>query len=202
MKKLFLAIATHDGLEVSAAQIIKKLRMSADQKQMEVRWVPIDNFHVTLLFLGATRDEKVIEVESMMAEVAAQTAPFTLKISDIGAFPDEFKSRILWFGVQNSKALRSLQSNLTEKFFEKNYPSDKREFAPHLTIARLRNPHNTKDLMSPFSRKKITKIQVQEIVLYESVGSVPFPVYKALKKFTLTGEPMDEPTDETYSTTE
>jgi 2'-5' RNA ligase len=205
MKKLFLAIATHEGLEESAAQIIKKLRASADQKKMEVRWVPIENFHVTLFFLGATREEKVEEVESLIAEVAAQTAPFTLKISDIGAFPDDFKSRILWFGVQNSKALRSLQSTLTDRFSEKNYPSDKREFAPHLTIARLRNPNKTKDLMSPFARKKIAKIDIQEIVLYESVGSVPFPVYKALKKFSLTGEPVeniDESIDETYSTTE
>ena len=199
MKKLFLAIATHKGLEESAAQIMKKLRTNADQKEMDIRWVHPDNFHVTLIFLGATREEKLAEVEALMQEVASQVAPFTLKISGVGAFPDEFSSRVLWFGVQNSKALRSLQGELSQKFRDQNYPSESREFSPHLTIARLRNPQRTKDLSSPFVRKKIAKILVQEIVLYESVGSAPYPVYKALKKVTLTGEPQEEPSDESFS---
>ena len=199
MKKLFLAIATHEGLVEAAAPIIKKMRANADQKQVEIRWVHHDNFHVTLVFLGKTSDDKLVEIETLIQDIAAQFAPFSLKIADVGAFPDEFSSRVLWFGVQNSKTLRSLQDHLSQKFKDQNYPMESREYSPHLTIGRLRNPHRTKDLTSPFVRKKIAKILVQEIVLYESVGIAPFPVYKILKKFPLTGEPQDEPTDETFS---
>ncbi|WP_413288757.1 RNA 2',3'-cyclic phosphodiesterase [Bdellovibrio sp. HCB337] len=191
MKRLFLAIATRDGLEESATQIVKKLRINADQKQLDIRWTPFENYHVTLVYLGSTNETKIPEIEILMQEAAEITAPFHLKISDVGAYPDEFTSRVLWFGVQNSRALRGLQSLLVEKLKDKNYQLENREYSPHLTIGRLRNPHKTKDLMSPFTRKKIAKILVGEIVLFESVGSYPFPVYKALKTFTLTGKPSE-----------
>lgn len=200
MKKLFLAITTQDGLEATAPQILKKLKAGADLREMDMRWVPLKNFHVTLIFLGRTHEERLPEIYELMKEVAAKTAPFTLKISDVGAFPDEFNSRVLWFGVQNSRALRGLHANLSEKFTAKSYPLEEREFSPHLTIGRLRNPHKTKDLVSPFVRKKIAKILVEEIVLYESVGTVPFPVYKPLEKVRLTAPPSeDEDTNESSS---
>lgn len=192
MKRLFLAIATTDGLEEIATQIVKKLKINADQKKLDIQWVPFENYHVTLVFLGNTDEAKLPEIETLMQEAAASTAPFHLKISDVGAYPDEFSSRVLWFGVQNSRALRGLQASLAQKFKETGYALENREYSPHLTIARLRNPHKTKDLTSPFTRKKLAKILVSEIALYESVGSHPFPVYKALKKFSLTGKPEDE----------
>jgi len=192
MKRLFLAIAAQQGLEETGQQIIKKLKINADQKKLDVRWVPMSNYHVTLVFLGETASEKIPEIETLMSEVSSRIAPFDLKISNVGAFPDEFSSRVLWFGVQNSKSLRYLQSELSSQFHEKNYLLEDRAYSPHLTIARLRNPHKTKDLISPFVRKNIAKIPITEIVLYESVGRAPFPVYKALKKFLLCGtEPKE-----------
>lgn len=202
MKKLFLAISTQEGLEPSGPQIIKKLRTNADQRKLDIRWVPANNYHVTLVFLGNTDENKLPEIESLMREGAAEAPPFHLKISDVGAFPDEFSSRVLWFGVQNSKTLRALQENLTRKFKDHHYPIEDRVYSPHLTIARLRNPHKTKDLMSPFVRKKIGKVSVQEIVLYESVGSMPFPVYKPLLRVPLTGEPVDNSSESSFSEAE
>jgi 2'-5' RNA ligase len=188
-RKLFIAIATHEGLEESAAAIVKKLRINADQKELEVRWVPEKNYHVTLHFLGNTSPEKIPQIEEMLAGTAASVAPFKLKISGLGAFPDDMSSRVLWFGVQNSKALRHLQGQIAEKFSNFSYNTrDDHEYSPHLTIGRLRNPHRTRDLLSPFVRKSLAKIDVTEIVLFESVGAAPFPVYKVVKAFPLTGE--------------
>lgn len=187
MRKLFLAIAAKEGLETISSQVVKKLKIHADQKGIEVRWVHIDNYHVTLVFLGNTPDEKIPEIETITENVAKNFAPFSLKVSDVGAFPDEFSSRVLWFGVQNSKALRSLQERLATELKHIRYKSEEQEFSPHLTIGRLRNPHRTKDMTSPFVRKKFAKIEIHEIVLYESLGSAPFQVYKPIKTFKLSG---------------
>jgi len=203
MKKLFLAISTQEGLDPSGPQIIKKMRANADQRGLDIRWMPLSNYHVTLVFLGNTNESKIPEIEAIMKETAAESPPFLLKISDVGAFPDEFTSRVLWFGVQNSKTLRALQENLSEKLKDFRYAGESRDYSPHLTIARLRNPHKTKDLMSPFVRKKIGKVSVTEIVLYESVGAAPFPVYKPLLKVPLTGTPTDhESIDSSFSEAE
>ncbi len=187
MRRLFLAIAAKNGLETVAHQVVKKLKMHADQKQIEVRWVHIDNYHVTLVFLGNTPEEKIHEIETITGSIAKNFAPFSLKISNIGAFPDEFSSRTLWFGVQNSKALRYLQEQLAAELKHISYKSDIQDYTPHLTIARLRNPHRTTDMMSPFVRKKFAKIEIHEIILFESLGSAPFQVYKPIKVFKLTG---------------
>jgi 2'-5' RNA ligase len=187
MRKLFLAIAAKDGLETIAPPIIKKLKMHAEQKEIEVRWVPVDNYHVTLVFLGNTPDEKIPEIESITENIVQKFAPFSLKITDIGAFPDEFSSRVLWFGVQNSKALRSLQDNLATDLKDIIYKSEEGDYTPHLTIGRLRNPHRTKDMTSPFVRKRFAKIEIKDVILYETVGTVPFQVYKPLKTFRLSG---------------
>ncbi|MGZ3743511.1 MAG: RNA 2',3'-cyclic phosphodiesterase [Pseudobdellovibrionaceae bacterium] len=190
MRRLFLAIAAKEGLETIAPQIIKKLKMHAEQKEIEVRWVPLENYHITLVFLGNTQDEKIPEIEAITERIAMNFAPFHLKISDVGAFPDDFSSRVLWFGVQNSKTLRSMQEDLVTELKHVVYNPQEQEYSPHLTIGRLRNPHKTKDMISPFVRKKIAKIEIHEIVLYESIGSVPFQVYKPIKFFKLSGVPV------------
>lgn len=191
MRKLFLAVAAAEGLDPVAAQIIKKMKINTDQRQIEVRWVPQGNFHVTLVFLGNVVDGKIPEIENIASEVAKHIAPFSLKIADVGGFPDEFSSRVLWFGVQNSKALRYLQETLSLSFKNNGYALDEREYSPHLTIGRLRNPQRVRDIISPFVRKKIAKIRITEFILYESAGSHPFPVYKPLTRFHLTGVAED-----------
>lgn len=191
MRKLFLAVAATEGLDPVASQIIKKMKINTDQRQIEVRWIPQNNYHVTLVFLGNIDEKKIPEIEHIAGEVAKHIAPFPLKIADVGGFPDEFSSRVLWFGVQNSKALRHLQETLSLSLKNSGYTLDEREYSPHLTIGRLRNPQRTRDLISPFVRKKIAKIQITEFILYESLGSHPFPVYKPLVRFQLTGVPAD-----------
>lgn len=182
MKRLFVAIATHEGIEKAAEPILKKLRINTDQKELDVKWTPLENFHVTVVFIGNRKPEDIPEIENTLERIAGQHAPFNLKIGGMGAFPDDMKSRVMWFGVQNSKALRFLQDELTEAL--KLHPEN--EYFPHLTVARLRNPHRTKDILSPFVRKDLGKVNVTEIVLYESITATPFPIYKALKRIPLT----------------
>lgn len=191
MRRLFIAIDCHQGIENAAAPVLKKLRINTDQRELEVRWTPVENFHVTLNFLGNTSAEKQAEIEAKMHEVASRHAPFKLKINGMGAFPDEFKARVLWFGVQNSKALRSLQGDLSETMFHR----DEHEFVPHLTIARLRNPHSARDLMSPFVRKDLGKVEVKEMILFESIPKGHFSFYKPLVRIPLTGVFYPEPSE-------
>lgn len=150
---------------------------------MEARWTPAENFHVTLVFLGSTPDEKIPGLAEKIKEVADLHAPFKLKISGTGAFPDEFKTRVLWFGVQNSKSLRSLQEHLAEALNSR----EEAEYIPHMTFARLRNPGTTRDLQSPFIRKDLGKVDVTEVVLYESIIKTPYTFYKEVARIPLLG---------------
>jgi 2'-5' RNA ligase len=187
-KRLFVAIRCDQGIENEIAPILKKLRINADQKELDIRWTPPGNFHVTLVFLGETPAANIPALEEKIRGVAARHAPFNLKASGLGAFPDDFNSRVIWVGMQNSRALRGLQQDLYQEIFKQ----ENAEYLPHLTIGRLRNPHKTRDLLSPFVRKSIGKVKVTEMILYESLLKQPFPIYRPLSTFALTGADTSE----------
>ncbi len=197
-KRLFFALNATDPLATTFLPTYKKLRVNADQKEMTVKWVPLENYHITVSFLGECPEDNIPALSQALKEACDQTQPFALKIEDMGAFSSEHDARTLWLGVQNKKCLGKFKDLLDGLLKEKSLLTfiDKREFKPHLTIARLRNPRSVKDMLSPFKRKSFGKIQVSEIVLYESKLAGAFPVYTPIFRAQLNGKPQGETSDE------
>lgn len=189
-RRVFIAINATDPLSLSFLPTLKKLKINADRREMNVKWVPLENYHVTISFLGDKSPEEIMELKNLIQKICDHTHPFDLKIEDMGAFSNEHDARVLWLGVQNKKYLGSFKENLDKSIEEMSpaNPMSDRPYQPHLTIGRLRNPGSVKDMISPFKRKSFGKIQVSEVVLYESKQQGPFPIYVPLERFKLTGE--------------
>ncbi|MGE5084818.1 MAG: RNA 2',3'-cyclic phosphodiesterase [Bacillota bacterium] len=189
-KRLFLALNATDPLSTTFLPTYKKLKINADQKDMTVKWVPPENFHVTVTFLGDITEENIPLLLECLQEACNETRPFDLKVDDVGAFSSEHDARVLWLGIQNKKCLGEFKQLLDQLLEDRKLLThpEFREFKPHLTFARLRNPHSVKDLISPFKRKSFGKIHVEEIILYESKQAGPFPVYTPISRCKLTGQ--------------
>lgn len=189
-RRLFLA-ASAEPLRDELAPWLKKMKIGADRKEMSVRWVAPDLQHVTLLFFGdKTWDEQLQIVETARA-VAADWPAFQLKIEGLSAFPEPRSGRVIWFGVQNSRKWRALRDELVGQLNPRGFNLEAAH-VPHLTAGRLRSPRSLVDYLSPFERVKIGKLPVKEIVLYESIQAGPFPVYKIVERFPLTGVAAEE----------
>lgn len=188
-KKLFIALNATDPLAETFLPAFKKLKINADRKRLTVKWVPLDNFHVTVVFLGDQLDEDIPKIIEVLSEVCTQIPAFELKIEDVGAFSSEHDARVLWLGVQHKKSLRDLKDQLEQRLVDTHLMSqmDPRDYSPHLTFGRLRNPTSVKDMLSPFKRKSFGKIHVGELILYQSILEGPYPVYKPLARCKLTG---------------
>lgn len=156
------------------------------KKELEHRWVPVDNYHCTLNFLGETNPDLLPELQVLLQRIAERHKPFDLKIHGVEAFPETDAGRVIYVGVQNSKELRYLQEDCLEVLREKFHPEE-RPYIPHLTIARLRNPKNLSDILSPVKNQNFGTLHVPDLVLYESVSGGAFPVYKPVGKFPLIG---------------
>lgn len=183
--RLFTAVGVQ-GLSFDPASAFKKLKVALDKKQIEHRWVPVENYHITLNFIGELEDILLPALNSLMQEVGERHHAFSLKVSDLKAFPDERSGRVIYAGVQNSRALRDLQEDLDQSLRALGLNLEEREYRPHLTIARLRSPRNLKDLLSPFSRQGFGDLQVNVISLYESkLNRGPFPVYHPVESVHL-----------------
>ena len=198
-KRLFFALNATDPLSTTFLPTYKKLKINADQRDMTIKWVPVDNFHVTVTFLGEQLESDIPKLLEALQKVCANFAPFQLKIEDVGAFSNEHDARVLWLGVQNKRYLGEFKAALDEELNKDDLLNhlEEREYRPHLTFGRLRNPKSVKDMISPFKRKSFGKIQVDEIILYESILQGAFPVYKPVARCKLTG--TVESTDEVPS---
>ena len=68
------------------------------------------------------------------------------------------------------------------------YEPDRKEFHPHLTLARLKVPDNVSDVLAAIGPEPVGEaFTVDEVVLYQSVLSPKGPTYTALERFPLRG---------------
>lgn len=98
-----------------------------------------ENLHVTLKFLGAVADEKLEEVRAALANIRSDQA-VTLEFRGLGFFPNEKRPRVFWVGMEASPNLKTLASDIEVAVEELGIPREKREFSPHLTLARFEGP--------------------------------------------------------------
>lgn len=178
MARLFVSIPI-PFINSDILQTIKKLKLSFDKKEINVQWVPNENLHLTLFFIGEINDPEPIKFK--LREIAPFLSPFELHLKGIGAFPDMITSRVLWIGARQTKGLLETYDAIKIKMNIK----ENIQFSPHITIARLRNNRCTRDILSPFLRKDFGKTVVNEIILYESKLFGHYLKYIQLEKFPL-----------------
>jgi len=188
-KRLFIALGFSDRFTKAAEPWVKKIRKNADKKEVSLKWTPAQNYHITLVFLGNTPEEEIPQIENKMKLVAEKHSHFNLKIRNISGFPTLTQARVIYFGVQRSQAILDLQSDLEKELL----PLEKveKDYSPHLTLARLRNPKSCRDLLSPFEHVDLGKQEVTSILLFNSVLSHGYPVYEKLAQFELNPEAIE-----------
>ncbi|MES2964385.1 MAG: RNA 2',3'-cyclic phosphodiesterase [Bdellovibrionota bacterium] len=184
-RRLFVGFPIVVDSSLTAA--LKRTRISADKKEMEIDWVPGANYHITLCFLGPVGEEQRPIVDRILENVAASSPPISTSIRGLGAFPDDHHMRVLWAGVRKSRALTGLQERLQDALVAEGFRRDERDFVPHLTLGRLKKMRSGKDLLSPYVRTSFGDVDIKEIVLYESLIHGSRPRYEPLRRFELGG---------------
>lgn len=106
------------------------------ERSFPVRWVPPENVHLTLKFLGEVPDERVPDLAPAVDGVAAGLAAFDMVITDFGAFPSLRRPQVVWVGVELSPTLGALQMGIEDAMARLGFPKEKRPFHPHLTLGR------------------------------------------------------------------
>jgi 2'-5' RNA ligase len=96
------------------------------------RPVPVDNLHVTLAFLGEVQDRYLEELIDLADQVRSD--PFKLRINQLGFWS---KPKILWVGPDEiPQAVSQLAKILGNVRRRMRFRAEKKEFLPHITIAR------------------------------------------------------------------
>ena len=100
------------------------------------------NLHLTLAFLGDVAAARIAAVNAVVPAVASAVLPFTLTLDRIGAFGD---GAIAWAGTSGAPPeLERLVELLSNALAKERFPTERRAFHPHVTLARhCRRPGGT-----------------------------------------------------------
>ena len=123
-----------------------------------IRWVPIHNIHLTLIFLGDISSSSLDLIKQMMTAEAAQIPAFEMQVEGLGSYPNSRRPRVVWVGLNAPTALSYLQHALEVAAARLGYIPEEREFTPHLTIGRVRQNVSTADLQKIRTILEGTKI--------------------------------------------
>lgn len=151
-----------------------------------VRWVPVQNIHITLKFLGDVSHENLEMLTQMLRIEADSYPPFDLSIGQLGSFPSPKRARVLFIGVQAPAELDALQRGIESATTRLGYAFDGRPFSPHLTIGRVRghilgsDQQRIRRILDETTIDSLGIARVDSIHLYKSELKPGGPVYTKL----------------------
>jgi len=133
------------------------------------RWIDRESYHITLRFIGDIDEGLAREISYELEGVEAR--PFKLRLSGCDVFGGN-KPHSLFAAVEESPELRRLQS-IHERICQAlGMPAEQRKFAPHVTLARLKEP-NLRALHAFVASHNLYKSRVFEVGRFVLFSSRP-----------------------------
>jgi 2'-5' RNA ligase len=168
------------------------IRSALAEKQMLFRplapdasWTRPEGIHITLKFLGEISNQQAKSVQESLAAIPPFPA-FKLEIEGYGFFPNARRPRVFWTGVGASAPLQELAEKVESAMETLGFAREQREFAPHLTLARFREPRSQTalvHLIESQSRERLGGFEVSKFFLFESKLSPRGAQYRKIANF-------------------
>jgi len=128
--RLFIAIP----LPPDVLRAVWRARVALEQYGAKGRFVPRENYHVTLHFLGET--DRLLEAADAVHEAARDIRPFVLRLKEYGSFKSE-KSHTGFVSVScDSDELAKLYETLEAALWERGFSRNRGSLTPHVTLGR------------------------------------------------------------------
>ena len=135
--RLFVAVEIAEEARRSAVEAADALRAILGSHP-EIRWVPAENLHLTVRFIGHVDDDRVaplLEVLTAPLSVAA----FDVALGSCGAFPRGGNPRVMWIGLRSGLAeLAAMHGEFSQRLLPFGFAPEARPFSAHLTLARIK----------------------------------------------------------------
>ncbi len=152
------------------------------------RWVPIDQLHLTLIFLGAIAAERLAMVSEALANAPALN-PFPLQLGGLGCFGARRSPRVLWVGVHDASGrLVQLHQQSATALRKVGVTVESRPFHPHITLGRTRTVGEGRGLAKALRTVTFDANEswlVNEMRFYSSTLSSAGATHRLLQSFPL-----------------
>jgi 2'-5' RNA ligase len=187
--RTFIAVEVGNDVKARAADLIKRLKKA----EADVKWVPPQNMHITLKFLGDVPNVEVPDVCRHVAEVAAKFEPFEIEFAAAGAFPDVSRPKTLWIGIapgEGFEQLEALSSAIEDRLHDQmGFPRERRRFHPHLTIGRVNSGGQSQERLGEIVQEHAnfdaSITEIDEVLIFASYLEKSGPTYNVMGRAEL-----------------
>lgn len=187
MVRAFIGIA----LPVAVRQTLVRCReayLDEDPTWRHEKWVPEENLHVTLRFLGQVPEPTLDEVTDALEAAVATVGRFRVRLGSARAVPRPRAASLLWVdasaGAEETAALAAVVGEaLTPCGFE----PESRPFKTHVTLCRARALKRAStpaldaiDRVLAMASEREATLSVRAVTLYSSTLTPGGPVYEEI----------------------
>lgn len=179
------------GVPVSAAVAGRISAVRAEFGSGAVRWVPAENYHLTLKFLGDVEEPRIASIRGALREALGGTLSFRVTARGLGVFPDPRRPRVLWVGLAAPELTRvagHVEHGLEALGFEKAMAP----FRPHVTIGRWRRAEpggvSVREELLRWRDHDFGEFVIDAVTLVRSTLRPAGAVYDPLEVFPLDNE--------------
>ena len=150
------------------------------------RWVDPGNFHLTLRFIGEVDEGVAADIDEALVRLRARR--FTLQLAGTGVFGGG-KPRALWVGVERHPELVALRDKIEKALIRIGLEPEQRKFAPHVTLARLREPvlDNLGEFLAANAQFRAAPLPVEQFSLIASFPTKAGSIYEDQADYPLSG---------------
>lgn len=152
----------------------------------DARWTELDNYHITISFIGNVGDDVAHDVVSHLSTINMDS--FEVSLNGMHTFSKGNRLSHLWTGVdEGAENLRELKKRVDNNLKYHDLPYDERKYTPHMTLARLKkvNELQVVDFIREYNLYKSRKFKVDEFVLYRSHNGSGGSLYIPQTEFLL-----------------
>jgi 2'-5' RNA ligase len=178
MQRLFISIDPDASTAEQLANLYHGIRGA--------RWTPIDQLHLTIRFIGEVDDAEASDIKECLSMV--HYTSFDLLIKGTGFFPLRRNPTVIWAGVEISENLKEFHSLIEQNLKSAGIAGDKRNFHPHITLARLNEdtaPAEIIPFLSGTGMLRAGPVHAKAFHLYSSILYNNGPVHTREESYEL-----------------
>ena len=157
--------------------------ISGHDKLQQIRWLPKENYHLTLAFMGNGDYALVSSIQLKLEQNLSSNKDVPFRFSEITPFPFSGTPKISAAMLERSEELIQLQHIVAKCVRAFGISHERRRFTPHVTLGRLKS-RSRKSLA--FQPQQIFLEGVSEkVVIFQSELAPKGAVYTSLGKISL-----------------
>jgi 2'-5' RNA ligase len=160
MIRLFVALALPAAIKTQLAMLAGGIPGA--------RWLPPENYHLTLRFIGEVEHWRADEIDQALANIRAR--PFELSLRGVGTFEKGGRFSALWVGVEKTDQLSFLQAKVEAALQRIDLEPERKRFAPHVSLARIEKaaPEKVIGYVQAHNLFRAPPVEVEHFTLFSS----------------------------------